>query len=216
MPLSTAIKSLPLRLVFTTALVVGAATATAATTGANSGAIAFAQKLGNTAISDLTDPGLGDSARIKRMRELLRSSFDVAAVSRFVLGPYARSATPAQFREFEKLYEIYVAHNYAGLFKRYDGQNVRMQSERKIPGGDIAVYGTIFQRHGKPINLELRVRQEDGGFKVIDLEVEGVSMPLTHRKQFISVISQHNGRVSGLIDALRDADKRLESQASSE
>lgn len=213
MSLSTVMSVLPRRLMLTAVLVFGMVSAA---TAADTGAVAFAQKLGNTAISELTNHALSDSARVKRMRELLRSSFDVAEISRFVLGPYARRATPAQFQEFEKLYEIYVAYNYAGLFKRYNGEKVQMKSEQAIPGGDVAVDGVILQSSGPPVNIKLRVRKEHGGFKVIDLTVEGISMPLTHRKEFISVIGQHNGQVSGLIDVLRDADKRLELETASQ
>ena len=187
-----------------------------ATASADSGAVAFVQKLGDTAIADLTDPKLSDSARVKRMRTLLANAFDVVAVSRFVLGPYMRRTTPEQFKDFTHLYEIYVAHNYAGLFKRYNGEKVEMQSERDIPGGDIAVYGIIKQEDGPSINIAMRVRKENGGYKAVDLKVEGVSMPLTHRKQFASVIAQHNGQVSGLIDALRAADNRFEKEAPSQ
>ena len=114
-----------------------ATVAARADTDSGSGAVAFAQKLGNTAIAKLTDRSLGDAARVKRMRQLLRDSFDVPAVSKFVLGKYRRRATPEQVKEFEKLYTTYVAYNYAGLFKKYDGQKVKMESAE----------GTVERRH---------------------------------------------------------------------
>lgn len=204
----------PLRQLMLAAMLVVAMAGTSLAT-ADSGAVAFVQKISNDAIADLTDPKLSDSARVKRMRELLANAFDVKAVSQFVLGPYARRATPEQFKEFMHLYEIYVAHNYAGLFKRYNGEKIEMQNERDLPGGDIAVYGIIQQPDGPVINLALRVRKEGDAYKAVDLKVEGISMPLTHRKQFAAVIAQHNGQVSGLIDALRAADARFEKEAPS-
>lgn len=178
--------------------------------------VAFAQKVGNTAITDLTDPKISDAERVKRMRELLDNVFDEKAISRFVLGPYVRRTTPEQFQEFTHLYEIYVAHNYAGLFKRYNGEKIDMQSARKLSDGDSVVQGVIKQPDGPPISIEMRLRPEDNSFKAVDLKVEGVSMPLTHRKQFASVISQRGGKVQGLIDALKDAIKRFDAQNGSE
>lgn len=183
---------------------------------ADSGAIAFAQKIGDESIADLSDPALSDSLRVKRMREMLAKSFDVSAVSQFVLGHYARSTKPVQFMEFMNLYEIYVAHNYAGLFKHFNGEKVIMQTERQLSTGDILVSGVIEQKNRPTAKLEVRVRMEGQNFKAIDLKVEGVSMAITHRKQFASVIRQHGGLVSGLIDALRAAGKRFEARASSE
>lgn len=178
--------------------------------------VAFAQKVGNTAIRDLTDPKLSDADRVKRMRELLKNVFDEKAVSKFVLGPYVRRTTPEQFKEFVKLYGIYVAHNYAGLFKRYNGERIDMQSAVKLSDGDSVVNGVIVQPDGPKISIEMRLRPEDNTFKAVDLKVEGVSMPLTHRKQFASVINQHGGKVQGLIDALKGAIKRFDSQDGSQ
>lgn len=177
--------------------------------------VAFAQKMGDTAIAGLTDPKLNDSERVKRMRALLRKAFDLEAVSRSVLGAPGRQASPAQFKEFVRLYEIYVAHNYAGLFKRYNGEKVEMRSAQKQPDGESVVSGVILQPEGPPINLELRVKPAGDSYKGVDLRVEGISMPLTHRKQFASVINQRGG-VDGLLAALRDATKKFEAKAPSE
>lgn len=201
---------------FLAAVVLFAAAMTAGdATAQSTGAVAFVQKVGDTAIKELTAPGTTDSARVSRMRQLLVNVFDKDAVSRFVLGPYARRASEAELKEFSNLYEIYVAHNYAGLFKRYNGQKVEMQREQAVADGSIDVYGVIRQPEGPPINMEMRVRKADSSFKAVDLKVEGVSMPLTHRKQFASVITQRGNKVSGLIDALRGAVERFEKETPS-
>ena len=183
---------------------------------ADESALVFAQKVGDTAITDLTAPGITDSARVKRMRQLLVNIFDAEAVGRFVLGPYARQASPEEFKEFLKLYEVYVAHNYAGLFKRYNGQKVEFTREQPAGNGQIVVNGVIRQVSGPDISTELRLHKVGDTYKAIDLRIEGVSMPLTHRKQFASVIAQRGGKVSGLLDALRGAIARFEKETPSE
>jgi phospholipid transport system substrate-binding protein len=183
---------------------------------ADESALVFAQKVGDSAITDLTAPGITDSARVKRMRQLLVNIFDAEAVGRFVLGPYARQASPEEFKEFLKLYEVYVAHNYAGLFKRYNGQKVEFTREQPVGNGQIVVNGVIRQVSGPDISTELRLHKVGDTYKAIDLRIEGVSMPLTHRKQFASVIAQRGGKVSGLLDALRGAIARFEKETPSE
>jgi phospholipid transport system substrate-binding protein len=183
---------------------------------ADESALVFAQKVGDSAITDLTAPGITDSARVKRMRQLLVNIFDAEAVGRFVLGPYARQASPEEFKEFLKLYEVYVAHNYAGLFKRYNGQKVEFTREQPAGNGQIVVNGVIRQVSGPDISTELRLHKVGDTYKAIDLRIEGVSMPLTHRKQFASVIAQRGGKVSGLLDALRGAIARFEKETPSE
>jgi phospholipid transport system substrate-binding protein len=191
--------------------------ALAAPAGAEgSGALGFVQKVGNTAIADLTAAGISDSTRVKRMRKLLSETFDVETVSRFVLGPFVHRASAAELKEFMRLYEIYVAHNYAGLFKRYNGEKIEMQREQALANGNYDVFGVIRQPSGPPINMEMRVHRINSGFKAVDLKIEGVSMPLTHRKQFASVITQRGNKVSGLIDALQGAVTRFEKETPSE
>ncbi|MFM2130297.1 MAG: hypothetical protein RL477_1843 [Pseudomonadota bacterium] len=187
-----------------------------------SGALAFVQKVGDTAITELTAAGISDSTRVKRMRKLLSETFDVDEVSNSVLGVYAptshnpNKATAAEFAEFEKLYQVYVAHNYAGLFKRYSGEKIEMQREIAKSDGHINVVGVIHQPSGEPIGIEIEVRPVNGAYKAVDLKVAGVSMPLTHRKQFVSIISQRGNKVAGLLDALRGAVTRFEQETPSQ
>ena len=179
-------------------------------------AMGFVKNLSTTVLKQLTSTEISDSERVKRLRKLLVEHFDVKEVGKFVLGVYYRRASEAQFKQFLKLYEIYVAHNYAGLFKKYQGETIDITREQS--GGDdtTLVYGRINQVSGPPISLVMRVRKEKDSYKALDLKIEGVSMPLTHRKQFASVIARSNNGVQGLIDALKRATDRFEAQTPSE
>ena len=52
-------------------------------------------------------------------------------------------------------------------------------------------------------------------FKTMDIKVAGVSMPLTHRKEYSSVIRRRSGKVSGLLSALRKKASVLEKSIAS-
>ena len=182
---------------------------------AQQSAIDFVQSIGETAIADLTDPKLSDSERVKRMRKLLVTAFDVRAVSRFVLGPFARRATEEEFNTFKHLYKTYVAHSYAALFKKYNGQKIVMQRAQPLGNDEINVIGVIRQPSGPDISLEMRVHMVKGAYRALDLKVEGVSMPLSHQKQFASVITQRGNKVSGLISALKATTDRFEAETPS-
>ncbi|MGE5540376.1 MAG: phospholipid-binding protein MlaC [Gemmatimonas sp.] len=177
----------------------------------------FVQNVGNTAIKDLTDKSLPDRERVKRMRQFLRNNFDEPAVSRFVLGTYWNRATPEQRAEFQRLYEIIVAHNYAGLFKKYSGQTFQVQSDRTIDDKSAVVYAQINQTNGAPpIPVELQVDRDDSVWKATDIKVDGVSMPQTHRKEYSSVISRSRNGLDGLLEAMRTKAKELEAAEPSE
>jgi phospholipid transport system substrate-binding protein len=206
---------LPFRTLRAGALALAAFLLIAGAAQAQTSARDFVQKVGDSAIKQLTDKSLPDNERVKRMRALLRDSFDEAAVSRFVLGTYWNRATPEQRAEFQKLYEIVVAHNYAGLFKKYSGQMFQVQSDRAIDPNTAIVYAQIIQTNGaQPIPVELQVDKAGAGWKATDIKVDGVSMPQTHRKEYSSVMNR-NG-LDGLLQAMRAKAKELEAAEPSE
>ena len=55
------------------------------------------------------------------------------------------------------------------------------------------------QGQGQPIRVDWRVRRG----KVIDVIVEGVSMSVTQRSEFASIIQRNGGKVSALINHLK-------------
>jgi len=176
----------------------------------------FVQKVGNEAIHNLTDKSMSDSERVKQMRTFLRDNFDEPAVSKFVLGTYWNRATEAQRAEFEKLYEIVVAHNYAGLFKKYSGQTFQVLGQR-TDGDATIVNAQIDQTNGAPpIPVELQVQKDGSVWRAVDIKVDGVSMPQTHRKEYSSVINRSRNGVEGLLQAMRSKAKQLEAENPSE
>src|SRR5262249_33767690 len=90
---------------FCTALLLVGAIAVAhpagATGEASPAAFAFIQELGSDAVKELTDQAIPQSEREARFRRLLVDRFDMAGISRFVLGRYWRSTNDAQRAEFQ-------------------------------------------------------------------------------------------------------------------
>lgn len=177
----------------------------------------FVQKLGDDAIKQLTDKTIPNNERVKRMRVLLRSSFNEAAVAKFVLGTAFARTSNDQFKEFQRLYEIVVAHNYAGLFKRYSGETFTVKGEQAQNETTTKVIAQINQTNGAPpIPVELQIDKDDSSWKATDIKVDGVSMPQTHRKEYASVINRSSNGVEGLLEALRTKAKQLEADEPSE
>jgi len=185
---------------------------------AQTAATKYVQTLGDRAILELTDKSASDRERVTRMRALLVESFDVPAVSQFVLGTYWRQTTEDERVEFMRLYSTVVSHTYAGLFKKYSGEQFKVQRERAVDDEITVVYAQIIQPSGaEPIAIEITTKTEPSGeYKAIDIKVEGISMPLTHRKEYASVIQRNSGKVSELIKLLKQKADSLEAQTPSQ
>lgn len=169
---------------------------------ADPGAVAFIQSLGNAAISTFSDKSLSREEAVQKFRTLLYKGFDVPYIGRWVLGRYWNQASPQQQAEYQKLFEQLIVKTYADRFVEYSGETFKIASSQPVSDTDTMVTTQIVRPSGPPVNVDWRVRKRDGEYKIIDVMVEGVSMGITQRQEFASVIQQ-NGGVAGLIGALR-------------
>lgn len=175
----------------------------------------FVTELGNKAIQLLSLKNISEGERVKRMRKLLDDGFDGPAISKFVLGVYWRRTTAKQRTEFLDLYQTIVAHTYASLFKKFSGNTFKVVRERPDSATSVVVYGHITQPNGQPVPVEFRVNRNSSEFRATDIKVAGVSMPLTHRKDYSSVIRRQRGSIEGLLKVMRKKVALLEERAPS-
>lgn len=158
--------------------------------------------LGNQAIQVLgknVDPTL----RVARFRQLFQQDFDVPEISRFVLGRYWRLASPQQQQEFIRLFTNYIAFVYANQLAEYNGEKLRVTGSRRAPDGELVASEIIRSDGRPPARVDWMLTAENGAYKISDVIVEGISMAVTQRSEFASVIQRNGGQVAGLIAALR-------------
>ena len=68
-------------------------------------------------------------------RQMLRQDADLDGISRFILGPYWRTASPEQQQEFRKLFEDYLIRTDGPLLAKYSGGTFRVTGSRTDPAG---------------------------------------------------------------------------------
>jgi phospholipid transport system substrate-binding protein len=164
---------------------------------------ALISNLGREALAVL-GKGTNESQRVARFRELLREDFDVPGIARFVLGRYWNTATEEQRAEFVKLFENYVAAAYATRLAEYAGEQFKVTGSR--PDGDGAIVSSQILRPAgsAPIKVDWRLTGRNGNYKISDVSVDGISMAVTQRSEFASVIQHSGGQLQGLIAMLRE------------
>ncbi|MEO3434333.1 ABC transporter substrate-binding protein [Inquilinus sp. CAU 1745] len=182
-------------------LMVSAAPAAAAD---DQGARDFIAELGDQTIEILRQPDLDAEQSVAQFREVFREGFDVPTVARFVLGRYWNVATPEQQQEYLQLFEQMVLETYARRFVEYSGETFTVTGARPAGESDVMVESRIVRPDGPPVNVAWRVREREDGFQIIDVVVEGVSMSVTQRNEFASVIQRNGGQVEALLQAMRN------------
>jgi len=160
------------------------------------------QALADQALADLTDQTLPDDVRRKKFVTLMDRYFEMDVVSRFVLGRYWRSISQEEISEFATLLQNYLALNYANQFKELNGEQFIVGNETQN-NKDTFVNSQFVRPDGPPVSIVWRMREFDNEFKIIDVSIEGLSMGITQRDEFTSVIQQNGDDVSALTKALK-------------
>lgn len=190
------------RAVCTALLLAAIAVARPAGATGDANATAFVQELGRDAMKELADRAIPPSEREARFRRLLVDRFDMPAISKFVLGRYWRSANETQRAEFQGLFVDFIVGSYAARFSDYLGEGVKVTGSSADDGGTILVHSMIDLPSAEAVRVDWRLRGADDDFVIVDLIVEGVSLEVTQRSQFASII-QSRGGIDGLMEALR-------------
>jgi phospholipid transport system substrate-binding protein len=163
--------------------------------------------LGNQAL-EVLGRSVNPNDRVARFRQLFSDDFDVPGISRFVLGRYWHVATEQQQQEFVKLFADYIALAYSNRLAEYSGETLRVTGSRPAPDGSLVSSEILRPNGAPPAKVDWLLNQREGAYKISDVIVEGVSMAVTQRSEFASVIQRNGGQVQGLITALRQKTER--------
>ena len=167
-----------------------------------SGPESFVQSLGEEAIALLNTTELNDDELQQAFIALLDRGFDINTIARFVIGRYWRGATTDQRNEYMVLFREFVLDTYAQRLDEYAGQSFNILDSRILDAKDTVVETELQGVDGPTLKIDYRVRSRDGNYQIIDVMVEGVSLVVTQRSEFASVIN-HKG-MDGLLEVLRE------------
>src|SRR5579864_7684264 len=135
-------------------------------------------------------------------RRLFDSDLDLPDAARFVLGPNARVLTPEQNQEFLTLFREYLAQAYSKRLAEYGGEPFRVTGSR--PNGEkTIVTSQVIRRNAAPLEIDWHVINRDGRWQIADVYVDGVSMKVSQRQEFASIIQRNGGRPDALLPVLR-------------
>jgi phospholipid transport system substrate-binding protein len=164
----------------------------------------FIQTLGDEAISVIADKNLTQDQRSEHFRQMLSTSFDLQTIGRFVIGRSWNAASPAQQQEYMKLFETLVVKTYSDRFALYTGEGFQVTAVRTESEKDSVVVSEITHPDGsEPTSVDWRVRKKDGKLGIIDVVVEGVSLSVTQRQEYASIIQHDGGKLDGLLALMR-------------
>ena len=145
-----------------------------------------------------------DAEKIRQFRVFVDRVADVPRITTFVLGKYARSISPDQYRQFAVVFREYASNVYESRLDDYHGETLKVTGSVVRRPGDVIVNSAVVGGAQKqPVPVRWRVLQSGAGWHVVDVEVNGVWLAITEQQDFVSTIDNAGGNIGVLIAQLQ-------------
>jgi phospholipid transport system substrate-binding protein len=152
-------------------------------------------------VAILQDGSLPTDERRGRIEKLAFEVFDFPTMGKLVLARNWKKFDARQRREFIAEFKVHLSRNYGSRLDRYRQTDVEITGARIEPRNDVTVHSKVVGGEFDGVELDYRLRQRDGEWKVIDVVIEGVSLIANFRSQFREVVSQKGP--DGLLEQMR-------------
>jgi len=96
---------------------------------------------------------LGQSGRFAQLAPVIRSTFDIPAMTRLSVGPTWAGLTEGQRQQVTESFGRYISAIYADRFDSYAGQKLQVTGEQPNAGG-VMVSSHIIKANGEPVKVD--------------------------------------------------------------
>ncbi len=157
-------------------------------------------------VLQLTDDALtavGESGSDNReINALVQRNIPIDTLGQLVLGQNADMLSDQQKEQFDAAFADYLTGLYANRMRSTLVEEVSVESVESVSDTDSMVATQVIQDNGPAVNVDWRVRETEDGYQLLDMVIEGVSLLVTKREEFGSLLSQDNG-FDKLLETLR-------------
>jgi phospholipid transport system substrate-binding protein len=150
---------------------------------------------------------------IALVEEKVLPHFNFTRMTALAMGVNWRKATPEQQQALVNEFRTLLVRTYSTALSAYRNQVIEVKPLRAPPGdADVVVRSEVKQSGTEPVTLDYSMEKTPNGWKVYDVTVGGVSLVTTYRDTFANEV--RNAGVDGLIKALADKNRQLETKRS--
>ena len=164
----------------------------------------FVKSFSDQAINILSNSGINENERSNLFTNLVMNSIDLDLISKFVLSKAWKSASDDQKKDYNSVFEKYFINSYANKLNQYSGEQVEIFGSEEA-GKYIIVDSNIIKggTDTLKINIKWRLLNKNAKFKIIDLNIEGISLVIAQREEFQSFLMNNNSDIDLLINKLK-------------
>ena len=163
----------------------------------------FVEKFADEAIEILGNDQISKNEKNDQFTNLVMSSIDLNLISQFVLSKTWKSASNDQKERYISAFKKYFINSYANRLDQYSGEKVLVNGSNEA--GKYIIVDTNIIREGTDtlkVNLKWRLINKNGDIKIIDINIEGISLVIAQREEFQSFLANNNGDLETLIEKI--------------
>tara|TARA_B100000929_G_scaffold136152_1_gene107809 strand:- start:460 stop:1056 length:597 start_codon:yes stop_codon:yes gene_type:complete len=163
----------------------------------------FVNKFADEAITILSNNEINENEKNDKFTNLVMSAIDLNLISQFVLSKTWKSATDDQKERYISAFKKYFINSYANKLDQYSGEKILVTGSEEA--GKYVIVDSNIIREGTntlKINLKWRLLNINGDIKIIDLNIEGISLVIAQREEFQSFLTNNNSDLEALIDKI--------------
>ena len=163
----------------------------------------FVSNFADSAINILSDNEILEGEKNSKFTDLVMSAIDLNLISKFVLSKTWKNATYDQKERYIHAFKDYFVNSYANKLDQYSGEQVEVVDAEEA--GKYVIVNSFIYREGTDtlkINLKWRLLNRDNEIKIIDLNIEGISLIIAQREEFQSFLANNEGDLEKLIEKI--------------
>ncbi len=134
--------------------------------------------------------------------------FDFNRITQLAVGKNWRQATPEQKAQLTVEFRTLLVRTYSAALTAYKNAVVETKPLRPDPAANTVVVRTeVTTSNGTVVPIDYSLEKSSQGWKIYDVQIEGVSLVTNYRKQFNDTVSA--GGIDALIKWLADRNNTL-------
>ena len=150
------------------------------------------------------------SGNSKKVLELVERKvlphFDFSRMTMLAVGRHWSKASASQKSDLTAQFRAMLVRTYSAALTNYRDQAIDYRPLKMAETDtDVTVKTVIKQPGGQPIPIDYSLEKQEGGWKIYDLAVDGVSLVTNYRGSFNAEIQ--NSGIDGLIKTLTDKNR---------
>ena len=168
----------------------------------------------DAAVKTTTDEVLAAIKQTKDQRALIELAeqkvlprFDFRRMTQLAVGQSWNKASPQQQEALERAFRTLLVRTYTAALSQSSGDTKVDIKPATIEGNEATVRTLVTEPGRKPFNIDYRMSNSGGEWKVYDVVVENLSLVTNYRGSFQSEIARSG--IDGLIKVIEQRNQKL-------